>query len=95
MGKNTGVKIHGFSLMKFVAGIFSWYLGQQCFYLTLSKYSWENVHGTLKNHENRGSLFSKSFPVYNVLNVCMHYHDVRLISVIFICLVIVKCVDSC
>ena len=84
MRKNTGVKIHGFSLMKFfaIAGIFSWYLDQQCFYLSIHGKTFTVLLKITKIVEVYSSI---SFPVYSVLNVCMHYDDVRLISVIFIC----------
>ena len=60
----AGLNIRGFSPMKFFTGIFSRCLGQRFYYLTIVKYSWENFHGTLKNHENHERKPSEFFYVY-------------------------------
>ena len=44
MERFAGLNIHGFSPMKVFAAILLWCLGQQCvYYLTIVKYSWEQV----------------------------------------------------
>ena len=37
-------------------------LASSAYYLTITKYSWENFHDTLKNHENCKSLAQRIFP---------------------------------
>ena len=57
----AGLNIRGFSLMKFFTGIFHGALVSSVYYLTITKYSQENFHGTLKNHENHESLAQQIF----------------------------------
>ena len=38
-------------------------LASSVYYLTIAKYSWENFHSTLENHE---SLAQQIFPVYHI-----------------------------
>ena len=52
----TGLNIRGFSLMKFLQKYFHGASTTSVYYLTITKYSWKNSLGTLKNHEYRKGL---------------------------------------
>ena len=59
----TGLNIRGFSPIKFFTRIIFHDVLTSCDYcLTIAKYSWENLHGTLKNYENHESLAQGIFP---------------------------------
>ena len=74
----AGLNIHGFSPIKFFMGVLLQCLGQGAYYLTIGKYSRENFHGTLKNHE---SLAQQIFPcvwymyayVHTYICECTHH----------------------
>ena len=56
------LNIHGFSPMRFFTGILHSTLASCVYYLTTAKYSWENFHGTLKNHDKHKRLAQRILP---------------------------------
>ena len=62
------------ALRSFLQDYFCSALASGIYYLTIAKYSWENFHGTLKNHKNGKSLFSPTnlspFTVINHHGYC-------------------------